>query len=222
LRHTARSHLIAHDGRWTGIGRSIRLKMGKLGWVLWRHDTTTTGLEASKVLLLRRLGTRRWLHAGVVARRAGDTIFSRPGTFRWNHRVGLIDRILTLIRIRIRIRIWIRILVGGGLALIRIRVLDLVCRRTVAHGTILHTSHLLLIRELTRVEVSRVVYKGGWVHHDTSSVGIVDVREAVSIVVGDGVVHPGAHGDGPDRLCATMSAISKCTARNPLKGAGTG
>lgn len=90
-----------------------------------------------------------------------------------------------------------------------------------AHWTILHTSHLLLIRILPRVKLTRVGHKGGRIHHSTGRVGIVHVREAVSIVVGDGVVHPGAHGDGPDRLCATTLAISRLTARNPLKGAGT-
>lgn len=109
------------------------------------------------------------------------------------------------------------------LVLIRIRslVLVLVRRRAVSHGTILHPSHLLLVRELPRVKLTRVGQEGRVVHHGSGRVGIVHMREAVSIVVGDGVVHPGAHGDGPDRLRATALAISRHTARNPLKGAGT-
>lgn len=51
--------------------------------------------------------------------------------------------------------------------------------------------------------MGRVGHESGGIHHSTGRVGSVHVRKAVAIVVGGGVVHPGAHGDRPGRLCAT-------------------
>lgn len=91
-----------------------------------------------------------------------------------------------------------------------------------AHGAILHGGHLLLllIRKLAGVELGRVGHEGGRIHHGTGCVWVVYVREAIAIVVGDGVVCPGAHGVEPDRLCATASAISRHWTGVSLKGAG--
>lgn len=69
-----------------------------------------------------------------------------------------------------------------------------------AHRAVLQ-GHLLLIGKLGgRIELARVGHEGRRVHHGTGSAGIIHVREAVAIVVRDCVVHPGAHGDEPDKL----------------------
>lgn len=91
-----------------------------------------------------------------------------------------------------------------------------------AHRAVLHGSHLLLIRELgARIELALVGHEGGRIHHGTGGAGVIHVRKAVAIVVRDCVVHPGAHGDEPDKLCAATSAKSAGTAaKSPLMGAG--
>lgn len=56
----------------------------------------------------------------------------------------------------------------------------------------------LLVLELRRVEVAIVGHKHGGIHHGIGRIRVIH-REAVSIVVLDGVVHPGAHvGSGAD------------------------
>lgn len=103
-----------------------------------------------------------------------------------------------------------------------------------AHGTILHTAHvrllllllcllrrlLLLVGKLCRVELPLVGHEGGGIHDGTWGIRVVHGVEAVSIVVRDGVVHPGAHGVEADKLCAETSAINKYDAKYPLNGTG--
>lgn len=52
----------------------------------------------------------------------------------------------------------------------------------------------LLVLELRRVEVTIIGHENGRVHHGIGSIRIIH-REAVAIVVLNGVVHPGAHVD---------------------------
>ena len=67
-------------------------------------------------------------------------------------------------------------------------------RRGIAHGAIGH-DHLLWVREL-RIELGRVGHESRGIHHDPGdSRRVVNMREAVAIVVRDcgGLVDPGAH-----------------------------
>lgn len=53
---------------------------------------------------------------------------------------------------------------------------------------------LLLVLELRRIEVAVISHEHGGIHHGGGSIRVVH-RKAVSIVVWNGVVHPGAHVD---------------------------